>query len=287
MAHSNRKTIHWVFVIIEIILFCAAVASAYFSEINNWSWFAYISIIAIILYTILKIVEAQPVIKELFIKEDMASKVANSLMNYGVSDCFCMQSSEGQTARNKSTQNEIKNAQSLYLCANSGTSYLDPAIYRHWPYIEKKIIDGVSFRIVLLDPFSAEKGFRNQLNVGGESFDSKLNIANLIKLYNKYETLEIRFVRYGMHSTVFATDKCLFFDPYHVGVIGDRIENRSFTFFLNQTSSPHEGVGFYRLFKAHFDTLWRAGTSIDEWIERTLDKLPKDLPEINKRQYTS
>lgn len=287
MAHSNRKTIHWVFVIIEIILFCAAVASAYFSEINNWSWFAYISIIAIILYTILKIVEARPVLKELFIKEDMASKVANSLMHYGVSDCYCMQSSEGQAARNKSTQNEIKNAQSLYLCANSGTSYLDPAIYRHWPSIEKRINEGVSFRVVLLDPFSAEKGFRNQLNVGGESFDSKLNIANLIKLYNKYDTLEIRFVRYGMHSTVFATDKCLFFDPYHVGVIGERIENRSFTFLVNQTSSPSEGVCFYRLFKAHFDTLWRAGTSIEEWVEKTIDKLPNDLPKIKKRQYTS
>jgi len=32
---------------------------------------------------------------------------------------------------------------------------------------------------VILDPLSAEKAFRNQLNVNGEQFDSKVNIVRI------------------------------------------------------------------------------------------------------------
>jgi hypothetical protein len=172
----------------------------------------------------------------------------------------------------------------MWLCANSGASYLDPAIYRHWTAVEKRLKESAEFRVVLLDPFSAEKGFRNKLNVGGEQFDSKMNLPGLIKLYNAFPSLDVRFVRYGMHATVFATESALFVDPYHVGVIDDRIENRSYCLRITSNTS-HDGTGLYRLFKSHLDTLWRAGLSFEEWIEQAKEMLPKGLPDLKRRQY--
>ena len=242
----------------------------------------YVAIASVFLYILIKFFEAYPAAKELLIREDFAAKIANSAVNYGVEQYFNMQDAESQSERNVSTQNAIKSAQHLYLCANSGASYIDPSIYRHWPFIEKKLKEGVGFRMVLLDPYSQEKKFRNKINVGGEQFDSKFNLANIIKLYNQYPNLEISFSKHGMHATVFATDECLFFDPYQVGVVGDRIENRSFSLRIVH-SEPVEGVGLYRLFKSHFDTLWRSSIELSEWLKEVSEKLPENLPEVKER----
>jgi hypothetical protein len=286
MIHSNRLRIHWLLVLIEVTLFVSAVITAYLSQVGNWKWFTAISILAVLLYAVVKVLDAFPQAKELLIRENMASKIATSALPYGITHYFNMQSSSDQALRNEITQRAIEEAQSLWLCANSGASYLDPSIYRHWSFVERRLKAGAEFRVVILDPLSAEKAFRNQLNVNGEQFDSKVNIANLIKLHNTYPTLEIRFVRYGMHATIFATENCLFFDPYHVGLIEGRIENRSFCLKI-QPTAPKEGVGFYRLFKSHFDTLWRAGISLEEWVIDSKGRIPFELPSLNRRYYSN
>jgi hypothetical protein len=242
MPHSNRTRLHWSLVILEVILFVLAIASAYFSKVSAWAWFAGVSIVATVLFASVKIVEAVPAAKELLAKEDFASRIASAAGTYGVRDYFNMQSAKDQARRNESVQREIEKARGLWLCANSGASYLDPAIYRHWQFVEKRLRAGIEFRVVLLDPHADEKSFRNQINVGGERFDSKVNIANLVKLHNSYPGLEIRFARHGMHATVFATENCLFFDPYQVGTVGDRIENQSFALRI-VPAEPSEGVG--------------------------------------------
>lgn len=285
MAHSNRLLTHWILVLIEIVLFAAAFVAAYLGQVENWAWYTAITGIAFLLYVIVKVWAALPQSSNLFARDDMASKIALSALPYGVTHYFNMQCASDQALRNEITQRAIEEAKSLWLCANSGASYLDPSIYRHWAFVEKQLKAGVEFRVVILDPHSAEKAFRNQLNVNGEQFDSKVNVANLIKLHNTYSSLEIRFVRYGMHATVFATESCLFFDPYHVGLINERIDNRSFCLKI-QPISPKDGVGLYRLFKSHFDTLWRAGKSIDKWVSESRESLPSDLPSITQRHYS-
>lgn len=285
MSHSNRIHFHLFLVLVEVVLFMAAVVFlAYLAEEKNWDLFIGVSIFATILFTIVKIFEANPALKELLARDNMASKMALSAEKYGVCEFFNMQSAKDQSHRNDVTQQKIMSARNLYLCANSGASFLDQAIYRHWELVKKKLDEGIEFRVVLLDPYSKEKGFRNQLNVGNEQLDSKINLANLINLQNKYSSLEIRFVKYGMHETVFATESCLFFDPYHVALVADRIENRSFCLLIEPTS-PSEGIGFYQLFKAHFDTLWRASTSFEDWINdpEVTNKLPTNLPNLKPR----
>lgn len=285
MAHSNRKLIHWGLLAGESALFLIAVGTAYLSQVNNWSGFFIASTVSFALFLILKLVDAYPMLKEFAVREDIAGRIASTAFPRGLSDYYDMQRKSDQDRRNVATQADIASATNMWLCANSGASYLDPAIYRHWSAVERRLKEGIEFRVVLLDPFSAEKGFRNNLNVGGEQFDSKMNLPSLIKLYNTFPSLDVRFVRYGMHATVFATDNALFVDPYHVGVVEDRIENRSYCLRIEPRNSP-DGVGLYRLFKSHLDTLWRAGTSFEEWIEKSKEMLPKGLPDLKRRQYT-
>ena len=280
--HSNKMKIHWLFIVFEVVIFVLALVSVYFSGNSQWTGFFYLAVLSVVLYVIVKIFEAYPVAKDFFVREDMASEIAGSAVAYGVERYFNMQDPKDQSTRNAITQDDIRKANSLWLCANSGASYIDPAVYRHWSAVESRLKEGVEFRIVLLDPFSEEKKFRNMINVGGEQLDSKLNLANLIKLYNQYQNLEIGFVKNGMHATVFATDQCLYFDPYQVGVVGERIENRSFSLRIIQ-KQPSEGVGLYRLYKAHFDTLWRSSTEFSDWLKAIGNKLPEGLPSVKER----
>jgi hypothetical protein len=287
MAHSNRVFLHRTLVASELILFIIAVGTAYLSQKSEWPMFFTFSALAFVIFAVIKLVEARPALMEIFLREDLAAKIAASAIPQGVVDYFDMQKSAEQDRRNRTTQNEIAAATAMWLCANSAASYLDPGVYRHWPAVERRLKEGVEFRVVLLDPFSAEKGFRNRLNVDGERFDSKLNVPGLIKLYNTYPTLDVRFVRYGMHATVFATAAAMFIDPYHVGVVDNRIENRSICLQV-KPATPAEGVGLYRLFKSHLDTLWRSGASFEEWIEESKKQklLPEDMPALKPRQYT-
>jgi hypothetical protein len=287
MAHSNRASLRRALVACELILFIIAVGTAYLSQNSKWPMFFTLSAISVAIFAVIKLIEARPALMEILVREDLAAKIAASAIPQGVVDYFDMQKSAEQDRRNRATRNEVAAATAMWLCANSGASYLDPGVYRHWPAVEKRLKEGVEFRVVLLDPFSAEKGFRNKLNVDGERFDSKLNVPGLIKLYNTYPALEVRFVRYGMHATVFATAESMFIDPYHVGVVDNRIESRSICLQV-KPATPAEGVGLYRLFKGHLDTLWRSGASFEEWIEESKKQelLPADMPALKPRQYT-
>ena len=282
MSNSNHNKIHWLLVIAEILLFISAIVSAYFSQMAQWSNFLWVSVTATAIFIALKVIEAVPTSRQLMARENFAAKIATAAGSYGVIDYFNMQSPIDQSRRNECAQTEIKKASTLWLCANSGSSYLDPSVYRHWPFIESRLNSGAEFRVVLLDPLSNEKAFRNQINVGGENFDSKINIANLIKLTNNFPGLEIRFAKHGMHATVFGNEHSLFFDPYQVGIVGDRIENRSFSLQILQ-HDPDEGIGLYRLFKSHFDTLWRSGISLERWLVENHGLLPIGLPIIRTR----
>src|SRR6266496_978506 len=145
MAHSNRIKLHWSFVILEVTLFVAAIGSAYLSESHEWTGFVLVSIAATGLFVLLKVFEALPAAKELLVREDFASRIALAAGKYGVREYFNMQSAQDQALRNECTQREITAARTMWLCANSGASYLDPAIYRHWQFVEQRLKEGAEF----------------------------------------------------------------------------------------------------------------------------------------------
>lgn len=283
MAQSNRLRLHWFLVVAEIVIFIATtVAMAYFGKNAKWVPFFWTAGVATLLYIGVKILNAWPRAHELLVHDSVASSIALDAVPYGIEQFFNMQSEQGQNLRNKTTQQVVEQSQNMWLCANSGASYLDPGVFRHWNKIKKRLDDGAHFRVVLLDPFSPEKALRNRLNLGGEQQDHKINLPNLVNLHNSYPTLDIRFTRTGMHATVFATEQWLFFDPYHVGRVGERIENRSFCLKIKPIQ-PADGVGLYQLFKAHFESLWLASDSLEEWAAGVKDKLPADLTAIKPR----
>jgi len=74
----------------------------------------------------------------------------------------------------------------MFLCANSGASYLNAAVARHRPSVIERLNAGVAFQVVLLDPLSKEKRLRDEVNVAGELSDSKLSLGDIIRLCNEY-----------------------------------------------------------------------------------------------------
>lgn len=281
-THSKSLLARLGLLVTDLVLASVAVATAYFSGTNQWRWFWLVSTAAMVLYALTRVAEAWPRILELRAFEDVAARVARSALAYGVDRFYNMQSPEDQHSRNADTVAEIRAATAMWLCANSGASYLDPGVYRHWATVEARLRDGVPFKVVLLDPFSAEKRFRDRLNVGEDAPDSKINIANLVRLYNEYPSLEIRCARLGMHVTVFATPTCMFVDPYHSAVVGQRIENRSFCLRIRR-ATPSEALGYYDLFKEHVSSLWRTSTDFEDWLEENAALLPKSVGTIVRR----
>lgn len=227
--------------------------------------------------------DALPNVRDALAFEDAAANMARSAMRFGVNRFYNMQQLEDQNERNADTVAAITNAEAMWLCANSGASYLDPALYRHWPSVEQRLRAGVPYKVVLLDPFCQEKQLRDQLNVGEDVQDTKINIPNLVHLHNEYHSIEIRFVDRGMHGTVFATPSCAFYDPYHLAVVGQRIENRSFCMKIGQ-SAPPTGVGYYDLLRGHFDSLWGVSQDFEAWIDENAARIDQILPDLRRRR---
>jgi hypothetical protein len=282
MAHSQALRAKLVLVAVEIALFAIAALTAYLSGTNQWRSFYVISAVAVVLFAATRIIDARPRLAELAFLEDAAARIARSAIAYGIDRFYNMQTLQDQHARNVDTISAIREATAMSLCANSGASYLDPGVYRHWSAVEARLRDGVPFKVVLLDPFSPEKQFRDRLNVGEDAQDSKLSVSNLVRLYNEYRSLEIRFARHGMHVTTFTTQSLMFFDPYHAGVVAQRIENRSFCLRICRASPPH-ALGYYDLFREHFGSLWRTSIDFEDWLDANAGLLPPSVDTVQRR----
>ena len=229
MAHSYRVLVAWTWPILEVLLFLANGAGlTYLSAKSLWPEFWLVAIGSVVLFGLLRYVATSPRVSELLAFDDDAEKIARSAISYGLTRFYNMQIRDDQDARNRATVAAIEHADSMRLCANSGASYLDHGVFRHWPSVEQRLYRQVPFKVVLLDPFSEEKELRNRLNMGEDAQDSKINVPNLVRIYNDFRSVEIRFVKVGMHATVFVTPSVVFYDPYHVGLVGKRIENRSY-----------------------------------------------------------
>jgi hypothetical protein len=110
MAHSNRIFLQRSLVGAEVVLFGLAVATAYLGEVNNWRWFFAISGLAFLVFAILRLVDASPMMKQLLIREDLAGRIAASAVPRGMRDVYDMQSHSDQERRNRDTQSEILSA---------------------------------------------------------------------------------------------------------------------------------------------------------------------------------
>lgn len=208
--------------------------------------------------------------------ESLSDEVARGATAYGISRLYNMQDATEQDLRNKDTRKAISDAHSLFLCANSGASYLNAAVSRHRPSIIQRLKAGIGLQVLLLDPLSPEKRLRDQVNVAGERTDSKLSLGDIIRLCNEFPRIEVRFVQSGMTCSLFFADDILFFDPYHLSRNDGRIENRFLCLRVGRVAVA-SGLSYFELFQAHRDVLWQRGTPIEQWLSANRDALESRL----------
>lgn len=208
--------------------------------------------------------------------ETLSDHIADSAEAYGVTDFYNMQIAADQNRRNTDTQLAISTANSMFLCANSGASYLNAALARHRPYVVDRLRAGCVFQVLLLDPLSHEKRLRDEVNVQGEQADSKLSLGDIIRLCNDYVRLDVRFIDRGMTCSLFFANDVLFFDPYHLAYRDGRIENRFLCLRMVRVNPP-AGMSYFDLFRSHWDVLWQRGVPIQDWLRRNRERLEREL----------
>lgn len=242
--------------ILEIMLFSISVLMINILLSEKLYWWALVTTIVIILLEIfLKNKEYNYVIKEAVRREEKSRLIEVN----GITNHYFMYLSNSKNSRNREIANAIDQSNEMHLISESGKSYLDVPTDRHWKNIKAKLDNGVYFRVLLLDPFCANKLLRNKLN-NVEEIDNKLDIENLKRLNNKYENLEIRFTD-QVYCSLFFTDKYMIYDPYHLGKIADRIENNFIALeFKNDNTN-------YNILKSHFNNCWSLSKSFSEVIK--------------------
>ncbi|WP_350287746.1 hypothetical protein [uncultured Croceitalea sp.] len=243
--------------ILEIILFGVSVfLVTYLSNEKFYWWLALASAIIIFLEIVLKNSEYNFILKRAHRREKKIKEQEDN----GITNHYFMRNSSSKNNRNIEISNSIDCSNELHLIAETGKSYLDIATDRHWKNIKAKLDNGIHFRVLLVNPTCKNKKVRNRLNnIEGET-DRKLDLANLKQLNDKYDNLEIRFTN-QIYCSLFFTDKYMIYDPYHLGKVGDRIENN---FIAIEFESDNQN---YNILKSHFNNSWSLSKDFDDIVE--------------------
>ncbi|MCQ6280061.1 hypothetical protein [Bacillus sp. EB600] len=243
--------------ILEIILFGLSVFIIDFlkSEKLYW-WVLIVVIITILLEIFIKNKEFNPLIKLAINREQKNKEIERN----GITNHYFMDNYESKNKRNSQTAKVIDEANEMFLLAETGKSYLDIPTDRHWKNIKDRLNKGVSFKVLLINPYCTNKQVRNNLN-NNDGIDRKLNIEGLVTLNNTYENLEIRFTD-QVYCSLFFTDKYMIYDPYHLGKTSDRIENNFIAIEFNRDNRN------YNILKSHFENCWKLSESFEEVIEK-------------------
>lgn len=132
----------------------------------------------------------------------------------------------------------------------------------------------------MLNPFSKEKLVRDKLNGIMTPSDPKFRLDLLVNAYNQYPAIKIRITNYNIYCSLFFSEKDLIFDPYHLGKVGDRIENNFFA--LKLTNSTESG-DYYKILKKHFEYLWSNSVEFEVFLKKHKNDFLPQYGAINLR----
>lgn len=232
-------------------------------------------------------------IKDASIEKDQTNQIPLSIpenknnpldKRNGIIEIYNMQDRDEQTKRNKETKELILQGSIFYLLALSAVSYIDPGIKRHWDYLKPKLDNGATIKILLMDPFQKEKKYRDKLNSISTSLDPKFRFDLLVNLYNRYSNANIRIAAQNIYCSVFFSEKEMIYDPYHLGKIGDRLENN---FFALRIANSENTINYYHILKQHFEYLWSTSEDFESFVKRQHSNLviPYKKVEIKHRPH--
>lgn len=258
----KTKTIQRTFLAIEYLLFIITLGlSTYFAETQKWTYFVITLIVFALLEGIIKIKSFSPIEKYLKKREEEEFKLSSAFNEYGMSNIFLMDRKDGLNGidvRNNTIQSAIDNGNEFNLLAETGKSYIDDSVRKHWDHLKPKLDSGLKMKILIVNPFADGKIARNKLNNVKGAVDPKLNLQRLDYLNKKYENLSIKFTN-DIYCSVFFTDNYLIYDPYHLGKSENRLENYFFAFDFKSNSYG------YRILKNHFETSWENAMTFEEF----------------------
>lgn len=283
MKLSSRLNVYYATFFLDIFVFLmGSFAANFITGPANFTWIGYISFALVIsaLYGWARWVLASEQRLKIISEKSLMQEITDSLIDFGVDQAYNMQRPEDKERRNRDARKSIDEAQSMRLAANSGASYLAVGLQRHWPNVRRRLAERVPFKVVLLDPFSAEKAVRNRVNLAGELFDAKLPLGDIIRQCNEFSDLEVRFASAGMTCSVFITNDVAYFDPYHLAPDGGRISNL-FLCLRFRKMKIDTGLSNFELASRHFDQIWQQSIPLENWLEKykgQLDQLPKFSP---------
>ncbi|MFC6642237.1 MULTISPECIES: hypothetical protein [Sulfitobacter] len=265
----RRRPLFQLMLLLDVILFgLASFGANYLLSYEKVEGETYLIVmaVAIAIYLVVRVVGTSSNRVALLAHSRLSDRIADSLMSYGLEDTYNMQRRVDKSRRNSDTQDTIEEAQIIKLAANSGASYLSRGVNRHWKYVQKRLEKGIPVKIILLDPNSSEKAFKNKLNNGNEGADSKLPLEDIIRTAESHPDFQVRFASTGMSCTVFLSHEVAYFDPYHVAMDGGRISNLFFCMKF-RSMLPTEGISHFEMLNKHFETLWGNSITLDSWME--------------------
>lgn len=237
--------------IIEIVLFSVSVVGLNIFLANNWWAAVWISAVIIIAFEVFLKKKGYNLL--LKTAKNRETKIQN-IEYQGITNHYFMRNATSKNTRNEAIANAIDKSNELFLLAETGKSYIDTATDRHWKNIKRKIDNGTKFKVLLINPFSHNKILRNKLNK--DESDRKFDFQRVVEL-SKHDNVEIKFTD-EIYCTLFFTEEYMIYDPYHLGKIGDRIENN---FIALEFRSQNEN---YNILKNHFENCWDHSIGIDE-----------------------
>lgn len=268
--NMTTRQIRLILIFGEVFLFFVSVGLlAYFCQKSYWIGFWSTVIICTIIFGFLKLSEHGPILKLLQDLERKQTNLARRFESWGIDQVFNMRFPDEIDERNRVNRTLISEGNDFCLLAETGASYINPEVRRHWDSLKMRLDAGCRFRILIIDPLCSSKQLRNQVNRVEGKIDPKLRIDILKNLERDYgPRVEVRFTS-EIYCSVFITDKAIIYDPYHIGREDRRIENY---FIAMQISNVGEAKAYW-LLRSHFDTLWNCAESFKAWQQRASEIL--------------
>lgn len=255
---------------LQLILFpLTAGALAYLSENHTWGVFWLVFFICLILHFWLTITGHAPVAARISKLEEEEFQIVARMQSHGIANIYNMQLPQQQHERNRVTAEEIiKKGNRFCLLSITAASYIEPSVRRHWDELKRRLDDGVTMRVLLLDPFCKEKQIRDSINIPGSRTDRKLGFERLAELHKRYPNVNIRFTSAAIYCALFYSETEMIYDPYHLGRVGDTLENYFFSLQLRRRDSGARTFCYYDILRAHFETQWRSADDIEVYFDR-------------------
>ncbi|MDZ7734479.1 MAG: hypothetical protein U5R31_16650 [Acidimicrobiia bacterium] len=172
-----------------------------------------------------------------------------------------------QVERNRLTQEILRDGERFSLCTLTAASYIDPAVGRHWEIVRSRLESGCAFRLLILSPFREEKRLRDRRNESGDVVDSKLRLEQIARIAAEYENFSVKVSYSNIYAAVFFSERAMTYDPYHLGKLTTRIENRFICLAFDKTDDTADPDGaYFRSLTSHFEFLWGEAQPLDQFV---------------------